>query len=162
VLSIASNSHRHPLCQFAPTTSAPFVSRGSMVRPLGLSRAVFHMFKRLAESALFIGLMVLSIASNTHRHRSAKASAPFDFQGSVVGPPELAKVVFYMSGNLAESAVLIGSTVLSIDPNLHRHRSTNSHLHSPHPSILKEASSDPQGWPKCCSICLKASLKVLY
>jgi hypothetical protein len=64
--------------------------------------------------------MGLSIASNSDCHRSVKASEPFDFHGSVVEPPGLAKTVFYMSKRLAESAVLIGSMVLSNDSNSHR------------------------------------------
>jgi hypothetical protein len=46
---------------------------------------------------------------------SAKASTPFNSQGSIVGPLVLAKMVFYMYKRLAESAVLIGLMVLSIE-----------------------------------------------
>jgi hypothetical protein len=42
-------------------------------------------------------------------------SPPFDFRGSVVGPPAHAKTVSYMSERLAESALLIAATVLSND-----------------------------------------------
>jgi hypothetical protein len=74
-----------------------------------------YMSERLAQSAVLIASTMLSIASNSDRHRSAKPSAPFDFQGSVVGPRGLSKMVYYMSKRLAESASLIGSTVLSND-----------------------------------------------
>jgi hypothetical protein len=46
--------------------------------------------------------------------QTAKASTPFNSQGSIVGPPALAKFVFYMYKSLAESAVLIALKVLSI------------------------------------------------
>jgi hypothetical protein len=100
--------------QFASIAPGPFDSQKSVVGPQGLDRMVFYMSKRYAGSALWTGLMVLSIASNSDRHRSAKASAPCDFQRSVVGPPGLATMVFYMCKRLAESASLIGSTVLSM------------------------------------------------
>jgi hypothetical protein len=46
---------------------------------------------------------------------ASTASARFDSQESIVEPPALAKMVFYMDERLAESARLIGSTVLSND-----------------------------------------------
>jgi hypothetical protein len=96
------------------------------------------------------------------RQFAAIAPAPFDSQRSVVGPPGLAKMVFYISKRPAESAVLIGSMVLSIASNSDRHRSGNSPLHPPHPSIFEEASSDLRGLKEWCSICLKGPLKVPY
>jgi hypothetical protein len=74
---------------------------------------VFYMSKRLAESALLIGSMVLSNDSISHRQFTSIAPGPLDLEGSVVGPRALARMVFYMSESLAESALLIGSTVLS-------------------------------------------------
>jgi hypothetical protein len=70
VLSNDSNSHR----QFAPIAHGPFDSQRSVVGPQGLDIIVFYMFQRLAESALMIGLMVLSIATNSHRQRSGNSS----------------------------------------------------------------------------------------
>jgi hypothetical protein len=71
---------------------------------------------------------VLSNDSDLHRQFASIDPGPFDSQGSVVGPLGLVKMVFYMSRRLAESALLIGSTVLSNDSNSHRHRSPNSLL----------------------------------
>jgi hypothetical protein len=42
------------------------------------------------------------------------ASTPFDRQGSIIGPPALARIAFYMCKCFAESAVLIGLMLLSI------------------------------------------------
>jgi hypothetical protein len=64
-----SNSHR----QFASIAPWPIDSQRSVVGPQGLDIMVFYESKRLAESALMIGLMVLSIASNSHRHRSGNS-----------------------------------------------------------------------------------------
>jgi hypothetical protein len=47
-------------------------------------------------------------------------SPTFDSQESIVGPPALFRMVFYMSRSLAESGLLIASTVLSNDSNLDR------------------------------------------
>jgi hypothetical protein len=126
VLSNDSNSHRHPQCQFAPTTSPPFDSQKSLVGTPGLAKMVFYMSKYLAKSAVLIGSMVLSIDSNLHRHPpcqfASTPSPPVDSQKRVVGPPGLAQMVFYMSStSRAASAILIGSRVLSNDSNLHRH-----------------------------------------
>jgi hypothetical protein len=115
--------------------------------------------RRKAYVARYYDYKEVQVRIAIHR---AKASAPFDSQKRVVGPPGLATMVLYMSKSLAEGALLIGLMVLSIASNSHSHRSGNSHLHPPHPSILKEASSDLQGWPKWSSICLKTSLKVPY
>jgi hypothetical protein len=71
--------------------------------------------KRLAESALLIGSIVLSNDSNSHRQFASIAPWPFDSQRSVVGPQGLDIVVSYMSRRLSESAFLIASTVLSND-----------------------------------------------
>jgi hypothetical protein len=70
---------------------------------------------RLAENALLIALTVLSNASNSHRQFASIAHGPFDSQGSVVGPLGLATMVFYMTRRLAETALLIASTVLLND-----------------------------------------------
>jgi hypothetical protein len=162
VLSFDSNLHRHPQWQFAPTPSAPFDSQGSQVISPGLAKMLYYMSKSLAESTVLIGSTVLSNDSNSHRHFASIAPGRFDFEGSVVRPPWLALVVFHMPKKRTESAVSIGSTVLSIASNLHRHRSANSHLHPPHPWFLKEALSDLRGLIKCYSIYLKASLKLPY
>jgi hypothetical protein len=140
VLSNDSISHRHPQSQFAPTNSAAADFQGSIVGPQGLVKLVFYVSMRLAESALLIGSTVLPNDSNSHRQFASIAPWAFDSQGSVVGPQGLDMMVFYMSRNLAESALLLGSTVLSNDSNSHRHRSGNSHLQPPQPSILKKAS----------------------
>jgi hypothetical protein len=58
---------------------------------------VFHMSKRLAESALLIGSTVLSNDSNLDRQFVSIAPGAFDFEGSIVGLPGLAKMVFYIS-----------------------------------------------------------------
>jgi hypothetical protein len=47
--------------------------------------------------------------------QTAKASTHVDPQGCIGGPPALAKFVFYMYKSFAESAVLIGLMVLSIE-----------------------------------------------
>jgi hypothetical protein len=95
---------------------APFDSQRSIVGPQGLEIIVFFMSKNLAESAVVIGLMLLSFNSNwfLHRFRShqrslvlvtrtkaSKPSSPFDFQQSIVETPGLARMVFYMSKKLA-------------------------------------------------------------
>jgi hypothetical protein len=171
MLSIASNLHRlalrqsPPHCQFAPTPSPPFDFRGSVVEPQGRRKMLFYMSKRLAESALLIRSTVLSNDSNSHRQFASIAptpSPPFDFRGSIVGPQGLAQMLFYMSKRHAESALLIGSTVLSIASNSDRHRSGNSPLHPPHRSNFEEASSNLRSLNEWCSICLGASLKVPY
>jgi hypothetical protein len=82
------------------------------------------MSRRLPESALLIGSTVLSNDSILHRHRSANShptpSPHFDSRGSLVGPQGLDIMVLYMSKRFAESALLIGSTVLSNNSNSHR------------------------------------------
>jgi hypothetical protein len=112
VLSFDSDLRR----QFAANALAPFDSQRSIVGPQGLEIIVFFMSKNLAESAVVIGLMLLSFNSNwfLHRFRShqrslvlvtrtkaSKPSSPFDFQQSIVEPPGLARMVFYMSKKLA-------------------------------------------------------------
>jgi hypothetical protein len=47
-------------------------------------------------------------------------SPTFDSRESVVGPPAFARTVFYMCRRSGESALSIGSTVLSNDSNLDR------------------------------------------
>jgi hypothetical protein len=80
---------------------------------------VVYVYRSFAESALMIGLMVLSIQLNSHRYPqyqfASTASTPFDSQQSIVGPPALAKMAFYMYKNFAERAVLIALTLLSIE-----------------------------------------------
>jgi hypothetical protein len=120
------------------------------------------MSERLAESRLLIGSTVLSNDSISHRQFASIAPAPLDFVGSVVGTPALARMVFYMSIRLAESASFIGSTVLSIASHSHRHRSANPHLQPLHPPILKKGSSILRGFIEWCFIWLKDSLKVPY
>jgi hypothetical protein len=46
--------------------------------------------------------------------QTAKASTLFNSHGCIVGPPALARIAFYMSKRLAESASLIGLMVLAI------------------------------------------------
>jgi hypothetical protein len=116
VLSNDPISHR----QFASIAPGRFDFEGSVVGPQGLVRMVFYMAKRLAEGALLIGSTVLSNDSNSHPQFASRAPGRFDFEGGIVGPPALAKMVFYMSRKLAESTLLIGSTVLSIDSNSDR------------------------------------------
>jgi hypothetical protein len=53
-----------------------------------------------------------------HRQFAAIAPRLFDSQGSIVGPQGLEKMVFYMDERYGESALLIGSTVLSIASDL--------------------------------------------
>jgi hypothetical protein len=148
--------------QFAYIARAPCDSQGSVVEPPGLVTVMFYMSRRLAESALLIGSTVLSIDSNSHRQFPSIAPGPFDFRGSVVEPQGLARMLFYLSRKLAKSALLLGSTVLSIDSNSDRQRSGNSTLHPPHPSIFEEASSDLGSLRHWCSICLDDSPKVPY
>jgi hypothetical protein len=76
---------------------------------------VFDIAKRLAGIALLIALTVLSNDSNSHRQFASIAHGSFDSQRSVVGPPGLATMVFYMSRRLAEIGLLIASTLLSND-----------------------------------------------
>jgi hypothetical protein len=92
-----------------------------------------------SERAVLIGSTVLSNDSISHRQFASMAPGPFDSQGSVVGPQGLDIMLCYMYGRLAESAVLIGSTVLSNDSISHRHRWPNSPLQPPGPSILEGA-----------------------
>jgi hypothetical protein len=47
--------------------------------------------------------------------QTAKASTPFNSQGSIVGPPDVANMAFYVYKSIAESAVLIGLIVLSFE-----------------------------------------------
>jgi hypothetical protein len=69
VLSFEIILHR----QFPSIPHVLFDFQGSVVGPQRLDIMVFYMSRRLAESALMIGLMVLSIASNSHRHRSGNS-----------------------------------------------------------------------------------------
>jgi hypothetical protein len=169
--SIQSTLHTSLIVRHFPSVSSfgvfsrhsgPFDSQGSIVGPQALVQMVVHMSRRLAESALLIGSMVLSNDSNSRRQFVSIAPGPFDFRGSVVEPQALDRMVVCMSTRLAESALLIGSMVLSNDSNSHRHRSPNSLLWSPGPSIFEEASSDLRRLIEWCSICLKDSLKVPY
>jgi hypothetical protein len=57
----------------------------------------------------------LKLASPLQWQFAPTPSPPFDSRGSVVGPPVLATMVFYMFERRAESALLIASTVLSND-----------------------------------------------
>jgi hypothetical protein len=91
--------------------------------------------------------------------QTAQASTRVDPEGSIIAPPALARIVLYMYETFAESALLIGSRVLSIACHLHRNRSANSNLH---PSILKEALLGHRGWPEERSACIKASPKAPY
>jgi hypothetical protein len=91
------------------------------VAPTPLDQAVpaVTSAKPLITSPLLIGLMIISFDSELHRHPqwqfAPTASPQLDFQRSVVGPPAPPKLVFCMCIRLAESAVLISSTVLSND-----------------------------------------------
>jgi hypothetical protein len=117
VLSNDGNSHRHPQWQFAPTASPPLDFQRSVVEPPAHAKTASHMSRRLAESAVLIGSTVLSNDSNLDRQFASIAPGRFDSQGSVVGPRGLDTALFYMCGRLAESAILIASTVLSNDSN---------------------------------------------
>jgi hypothetical protein len=79
----------------------------------------FYMYKRFPESAVFIGLTLLSFTRNLHRQFASIAPTPFDSQGSIVGPPGRATMAFYMFESFAESPVLIGLTLLSFTSKLH-------------------------------------------
>jgi hypothetical protein len=46
--------------------------------------------------------------------QTAKASTPFDSQGSIAGPPVVAKIHIYVYKSFGESAVLIGLMLLAI------------------------------------------------
>jgi hypothetical protein len=75
------------------------------------------MSNSIAESAILIGLMLLSsseICIAIHSANASKASTPFDSQGSIVEPPERARIHIYVYKGFAESAVLIALKVLSI------------------------------------------------
>jgi hypothetical protein len=76
------------------------------------------MYERFAESAVWIGLMLLAIDCDLHRHLqrqfASAARPPFDSQVCIVGPPALAKIAFYTYESFAESSVLIALKVLSI------------------------------------------------
>jgi hypothetical protein len=63
------------------------------------------MSRRLAEEALLIGLTLFSNDSNVDRQFASIAPGPFDFRGSVVEPPGMATMVFYMAESFAESAL---------------------------------------------------------
>jgi hypothetical protein len=105
--------------QFASIASGRFDSQGSVVGPRGLATALFNMCGRLGESAILIASTVLSNDSNSHRQFAPTPSPPIEFRGSIVGPQGLHIMVSYMSKRLSESALLIGSTVLSNDSNSH-------------------------------------------
>jgi hypothetical protein len=136
IASTVLSNDSHLVRQFAAIAPGPFDFPGSIVGPQGLNRMVFYMSVRLSKSAVLIGSTVLSNASYLDRQFAAIAPGPFDFPGSVVGPQGLERKVFYMSEDSSESAVLIGSMVLSNDSTSHR----NSHPHPPHPWILEKAS----------------------
>jgi hypothetical protein len=75
----------------------------------------FHMYRSFAESAVLIGLRLLSMERNLHRRQFAStAPTGFNSQGSNVGPLALARMVFYMYRTFAGSTVSIGVMVLSI------------------------------------------------
>jgi hypothetical protein len=77
------------------------------------------MRKGFAESAVLIGLMPVSIKSNSHRYPqrpfASTASTPFDHQGNIIGPPAVDRIPTYMYKSFVESAVLIRLTLLSIE-----------------------------------------------
>jgi hypothetical protein len=73
------------------------------------------MYESLAESAVLIGLTLLSFDSKLHRQFASIAPTPLDSQGSIVGPPAPPRIVFYMYRSLVESAVSIGLMLLSIE-----------------------------------------------
>jgi hypothetical protein len=111
VLSNDSNLDR----QFASIAPGRFDSQGSVVGPRGLDTALFYMCGRLGESAILIASTVLSNDSNSHGQLASIAPWPFNSQRSVVGPPALAKTLYYMSKRLSESGLLIASTLRSND-----------------------------------------------
>jgi hypothetical protein len=79
-----------------------------------------YMLKSCAENAVLIGSTLLSNnafkgAWPSQCQFACTPSAPFDSQGSLIGAPRLAKIVFQIFQGLAESAQLIGSMVLSIN-----------------------------------------------
>jgi hypothetical protein len=100
-----------------------------------------YVSRRLAESALWIASTVLSNESNSHRQFASVAPARFNFEGSYVGPPVLARIMVSMYGRLAESAILIRPTLVANDSNLYRHRFLD-HQRSLAAFILEKASYD--------------------
>jgi hypothetical protein len=141
VLSIASNSHRHRSGNSPLHPPHPSILEEA-VGPPGLANMVFVMSRSFAESALFIGSIVLSKDAISHRQFAPTASPTFDFQESIVGPPALAKTVSHMSKRRPESTLSIASTVLSNDSISHRHPQCQFAPTPSHPSNSEEASSD--------------------
>jgi hypothetical protein len=115
----------------------------------------FYMFKRLVESALMIASTVLSDDWNSHRHPQCKftptTSARPDSGESVVAPRRLATMMFYMPGRLAESALLIASTVLSNEWNSHRHPQWQLTPTASPPLDFQRSVVGPQGLDKLVS-----------
>jgi hypothetical protein len=76
-----------------------------------LSRVVFYITKTAAEGGVRIGLKVLSFECEMHRQFASMAPGPIISQRSIVGPRQLAKMVFYITKTLTESGVLISLMV---------------------------------------------------
>jgi hypothetical protein len=126
----------------------------------------FYMSRSFAESVLLIGLTLLSIQQNLHRYPqcqfASSAATPFNSQGSIFGPPPLAKIPPFMYKIFVKSAVLIGLMLPAIDCDLHRHSQRPFATTAATPLALKEASSGHRQWPKYLSICIKASQNAPY
>jgi hypothetical protein len=78
----------------------------------------FYVYTNFAESAVVIALKVLQsseIRIAIHSANASTASTPLVSQGCIVGPPALARIALDMSNSFAESAVLIGRMLLSIE-----------------------------------------------
>jgi hypothetical protein len=111
LLSFDSKLHR----QFASIAPTPLDSQRSIVGPPAPPKILFYMSKSLAESAVLIGLTLLSFDSKLHRQFASTAPTPLDSQRSIVGPPAPPRILFYMYNSFAERAVLIALTLLSIE-----------------------------------------------
>jgi hypothetical protein len=85
-LSIEYNSHR----QFASAARPPFDSQVCIVGAPAFSKMVFYIDESIAESALLIGLMLLSFEWNSHRDPSTASgtSIPKDASSGHRGWPE--------------------------------------------------------------------------
>jgi hypothetical protein len=64
LLSIKRNSHRYP----SANASTPFDSQGSIAGPPVVPRRHTYMYRSFGESAVLIGLMLLAIDCDLHRH----------------------------------------------------------------------------------------------
>jgi hypothetical protein len=114
------------------------------------------MYKSFAESAVVIALKVLQsseIRIAIHSANASTASTALVSQGCIVGPPALARIVFYMYKTFAESDAAFIRVNVASPSKLHK---------PPHMSTLKDASLAHRHLPKWSSMCIKASQKAPY